>query len=94
MLKLLSLLMALSICAGALATETTTQLPLTCEDFDWGDVETLVQPYLDDDVYVALVMQSQSSEYHTSAAAQQVLNEETLPEPIIRLLTALVDARC
>ncbi|MBU2880468.1 hypothetical protein KO525_18775 [Psychrosphaera sp. B3R10] len=66
---------------------------VSCEDVTWNDVVLLVQPHLDDTLNAALVMQGQSSEYHPSAAAIQVM-DEPLPENIKRTLKAIIKADC
>ncbi len=75
------------------SAEKPQALPLTCEDYSWSDVEILVQPYLDDVLHTALVMQGQSSGYITSEAARQAMGE-SLPDGLKRLLQALIDAEC
>ena len=75
------------------AAENNNQLELTCQDYSWSDVETLVQPYLDDVLLTALVMQGQSSNYKVSEAAIQAM-DKSLPDPIKRILKALIDANC
>lgn len=69
------------------------KLDLSCQNFSWGDVEELVQPYLNDSQYANLVMQGLSSEYRTSAAAHQAM-KATLPKVIKRMLTSLIEADC
>ncbi len=68
-------------------------LNLVCEDFNWDAVLKLVQPYLSDFLYTALVMQGESSEYRVSAAALEAM-DDSLPEPIRRVLQAMIDADC
>lgn len=68
--------------------------PITsCEDVTWNDVVLLVQPYINDTIYTALVMQGLSSEYHPSAAARQVL-DESLPEDVKVILKSIIEADC
>lgn len=71
------------------AADDKQSLSMSCEDYRWSDVETLVQPYLDDELYVALVMQGQSSNYSISAAASQAM-DESLPD-VIKLHPAVVN---
>ena len=66
---------------------------MTCQDYSWSDVEALVQPYLDEVLYAALVMQGQSSNYKVSMAAIQAM-DESLPDVIKRILQSLIDADC
>lgn len=68
-------------------------LNLSCNDFSWTDVESLVEPYLDDTLKIALVMQGQSSEYKTSAAAYQAMNND-LPDVIKKILESLIEKNC
>jgi len=75
------------------SSEKNNHLKLTCQDYSWTDVETLVQPYLDDVLFTALVMQGQSSNYKVSEAAIQAM-DKSLPDAIKRILQALIDANC
>ena len=75
------------------STEPPKTLTMTCQDYSWSDVETLVQPYLDDALYTALVMQGQSANYKTSEAASQAM-DESLPEVVKRILRAIIEADC
>ena len=77
----------------AYATETHQPVKMTCKDYSWGDIESLVQPYLDDQLYTDLVMQGQSSEYKTSEAASQAI-DDALPDVIKRILRAIIKANC
>ena len=79
--------------ASSFGEEDNRDLGLSCKDVAWGDVVELVQPYLDEALYVSLVMQGQSAEYHTSAAAREVINHP-LPKTIQVLLQALIKAEC
>jgi len=74
-------------------TDNNPNLKMTCQDYSWDDVETLVQPYLDDNLFSTLVMQGQSSNYRTSAAAIQAM-DKSLPDVIKRILQALIKADC
>ncbi|MCW8830706.1 MAG: hypothetical protein OQK32_04200 [Gammaproteobacteria bacterium] len=87
------LLFSLLLLSGCNTADHKQSLSMSCEDYRWSDIETLVQPYLDDELYVALVMQGQSSNYSTSAAASQAMNE-SLPDVIKRILQSLIDAGC
>ena len=73
--------------------ENKRPLNMTCQDYSWSDVETLVQPYLDDELFTALVMQGQSSNYETSAAAIHAMND-SLPDVVKRILRSLIKAGC
>lgn len=75
------------------ANDNTQSLNITCKNYSWSDVETLVEPYLDDVLYTALVMQGQSADYNVSAAASQAMGE-ALPESVKRILRALINADC
>lgn len=77
----------------ALSNDREKVLSLTCQDFSWSDVEVLVEPYLDDTLNTALVMQGQSSGYKTSEAASMAMNS-SLPDVIQRILSFLVKANC
>ena len=68
-------------------------LNLTCEDYSWSDVEALVEPYMDDSLYTALVMQGQSSGYKTSIAAAHAM-DNSLPDVIKRILNSLIKSDC
>ena len=65
----------------------------SCQNYRWSDVEQLVQPYLDDTLYTALVMQGQSSNYNVSAAATQAM-DKSLPKEIKDILKAIIKANC
>ena len=69
------------------------KLEISCQNYTWSDVEELVQPYLDDTLYVALVMQGQSSEYNVSVAAKEAM-DKSLPKNIKRILNAIIKAGC
>lgn len=80
---------------GVMSTDSYAN-PLStfnCKDHDWDSVQTLVQPYLDETLYTALVMQGQSANYNTSAAASQAM-DKSLPDYINKTLKAIVDANC
>ena len=79
--------------ASPYAKEQEEILGLTCQDIDWSDVEALVEPYLDESHYTALVMQGQSAEYKTSEAASMAM-DDALPEVIQKVLRSLVKADC
>lgn len=64
-----------------------------CEDYDWGKVEALVEPHLDEASYTTLVMQGLSSEYNTSVAAYQAMDPQ-LPEEIYNILSRIVKLNC
>ena len=75
------------------STENTQLLTINCQDYDWSDVERLVQPYIDDVLMTALIMQGQSSNYVTSSAATYAM-DESLPPDVKRILRSLIDAGC
>ena len=87
---ILFLLLMSSISHGV---ENKQALNMSCADFSWSDVESLVQPYLDDTLHTALVMQGQSSNYKTSEAAIQAM-DESLPEVVKTILRSLIKANC
>ncbi|MBQ4830585.1 hypothetical protein J8L84_15010 [Alteromonas sp. MMG017] len=64
-----------------------------CKDIAWSDVQTLVEPYLSDDLNAALVMQGQSANYKVSLAAEQVISEP-VPDIIKTLLESIIAADC
>jgi len=68
-------------------------LNLSCDNFSWSDVEALVHPYLDATLYNALIMQGQSANYKTSAAATQAM-DKSLPESVTKILQALILSDC
>jgi len=78
---------------SVIAAENNKHLQVTCQDYTWSDIEILVQPYLDDELFTALVMQGQSSNYNLSEAASQAMNK-SLPDSIKTLLQKLIDAGC
>lgn len=73
--------------------ESNRQLEISCEDVTWSDVVLLVQPHIDEMLHTNLVMQGQSSEYHPSEAARQVMSQ-SLPEDVQRTLRAIIKAGC
>jgi hypothetical protein len=73
--------------------ENNRPLNVTCQDYSWSDVEVLVQPYLDDTLFTALVMQGQSSNYKTSEAAIHAM-DKSLPDVVTRILQSLIKAGC
>lgn len=93
MKNIITIFIILFFSVTASGTENNRTLNMTCQDYNWSDVETLVQPYLDDVLFTALVMQGQSSNYKVSEAAIQAM-DESLPDPIKRILKALIDANC
>lgn len=66
---------------------------MECKDIAWSDVQTLVKPYLSEDLNTALVMQGQSANYKVSLAAEQVIGEP-LPDIINTILESIVAADC
>jgi len=64
-----------------------------CEQYGWSEVEYLVQPYLSDVLFTALVMQGQSADYRASAAAEQAL-EKHMPENVKAILRSIITENC
>ena len=93
MKNIITIFIILFFSVTASGTENNRTLNMTCQDYNWSDVETLVQPYLDDVLFTALVMQGQSSNYNVSAAAAQAM-DNSLPDTIKLILKALIDADC
>lgn len=77
----------------AYGAESNPSLNMTCQDYSWSDIEALVQPYLDDDLFTALVMQGQSANYETSAAAAQAM-DESMPDVVKHSLQSIIKAGC
>ena len=70
-------------------------LTINCEDYEWSDVEYMVQDYMDDMLHTALVMQGLSSNYDvTTAAIQAMVEPEVFPVYLRRELQAIIDAGC
>jgi len=86
-------LLLFTVSSIAHSKDMSRNLDISCNDFSWIDVEQLVHPYLDEALYAALVMQGQSSEYRTSAAAKQAM-DESLPKVVKRVLESLIKAQC
>ena len=86
-------LILIFISLSSYAAETNTRLNMTCQDYSWSDIETLVQPYLDDTLFTALVMQGQSSNYKASEAARQAM-DDSLPNVVKHILRAIIKANC
>ena len=93
MKKISAILVFILFAVTAHGTDNIQPLNMTCQDYSWGDVETLVQPYLADTLFTALIMQGQSSNYKTSAAAEQAL-DKSLPDVVKRILLSLIKANC
>jgi len=89
-IKAIALMLLTTTVYGA---DISPDLKLTCQDYNWSDVETLVEPYLDDTLFTTLVMQGQSASYKTSEAASQAM-DDSLPDVIKRILQALIKADC
>jgi len=83
-------LLLVSVSSLAHSKDTDRNLDISCKDFSWSDVEQLVQPYLDETLYAALVMQGESSEYRTSTAAKQAM-DKSLPKVIKRIRVTIGD---
>jgi|LGVE01.1.fsa_nt_gb hypothetical protein len=93
MKNIIAIFITLFFSITASGSENNKMLNMTCQDYNWSDVEILVQPYLDDVLFTALVMQGQSSNYNVSAAAEQAM-DKSLPDTIKRILNALIKADC
>jgi len=91
--KLLVIVALVAASDLAHSDDNNRDLGLVCSDFSWGDVEALVEPYLSDELYVALVMQGQSSEYRISSAASQAM-DDSLPEAVRGILKSLIASGC
>lgn len=92
-ISLVFLLLFTSLSPVAYSEEAGNELKVSCENYTWDDVIDLVQPHLDDTLYTALIMQGQSSEYSTSAAAIQAM-DRSLPADVKRILNSLIEAGC
>ena len=88
-----AILVFMMFSAASYSAENDRPLNLTCQDYSWSDVEVLVQPYLDETLFTALVMQGQSSNYKTSSAAIQAM-DKSLPDVVKRILQSLIKADC
>jgi len=93
MKKIIAILALTLFTTTSYSAEHTKALNISCDDFSWDDVQTLVQPYLDDVLYNALIMQGQSSNYDTSEAAKQAMDDK-LPDAMKRILQSIIDANC
>ncbi len=63
---------------------------IICSDYDWSYVERMVEPYISETLYTALVMQAQSSDYNVAAAADHALGmSDAYPDSVIVLLEKL-----
>lgn len=70
-------------------------ISLPCDQIHWSDIEQLVQPYISDLEYTALVMQGQSSEYDlTVAAAQALAYTAEIPQVVRLVLLEIVESDC
>jgi len=93
MKKITVILVFMMLSVTGYGAENNRPLNMICQDYSWSDVEELVQPYLDDTLFTALVMQGQSSNYKTSAAAMQAM-DKSLPVVVKRILKSLIKADC
>ncbi|MDH5433534.1 MAG: hypothetical protein OEY19_06280 [Gammaproteobacteria bacterium] len=75
------------------ADNSYTKKTINCEDYSWSDITSLVEPYLDDVLYTALVMQGESSNYNVSEAARQAY-DESLPDDVKHELLTIINADC
>ncbi|WDD97863.1 hypothetical protein [Thalassomonas actiniarum] len=64
-----------------------------CQCYDWGKVEMLVSPHLDDFLMTALVMQGQSANYHTGEAASQAI-ANVKDEQVRAILARILASNC
>lgn len=81
--------------ANACNGDESRNISIQCEEIEWADVQQMVQPYLSDIEYTALVMQGQSSEYNAAVAAGHVLAYEAeLPRIVRSVLSSIVEADC
>lgn len=90
------ILTALSVNSYAFDPKQARQshkIVVKCKDIAWSDIQTLVQPYLSDDINAALVMQGQNANYKVSLAAEQIIGEP-LPDVIITILESIISADC
>ncbi|AEF02640.1 hypothetical protein C7Y69_13090 [Alteromonas sp. KS69] len=90
------ILTALSVNSYAFDPKQARQshkIVVKCKDIAWSDIQTLVQPYLSDDINAALVMQGQNANYKVSLAAEQIIGEP-LPDVIITILESIIAADC
>ena len=81
--------------SGTSADKKSTSA-INCHDYDWGKVEQMVQPHLDEFMFTSFVMQGQSSNYKTSEAAYHALSMDggALPDEIKTTLNYLIRADC
>jgi hypothetical protein len=93
MKNIATILVFMMFSVTAYGIDNNPSLNMTCQDYSWSDVEALAQPYLDDELFTALVMQGQSSNYETSAAATQAM-DESLPDVVKRILQSIIKAGC
>ena len=93
MKKIATIFVFMMFSVTAYGSKNNPSLNMTCQDYSWSDIEELVQPYLDDVLYTALVMQGQSANYETSAAAAQAM-DESLPDVVKRILQSIIKAGC
>ena len=69
------ILTALSVNSYAFDPKQARQshkIVVKCKDIAWSDIQTLVQPYLSDDINAALVMQGQNANYKVSSVLMQM----------------------
>jgi len=93
-MKIIPAILALTLFTTASnSAEPAGSLNMSCQDFSSSDVESLVQPYLDEMLHTALIMQAQSSNYNTSAAAIQAM-DKSLPDVVKRILLSIIKANC
>jgi len=65
-----------------------------CSQYDWGKVEALVEPYMDETLMTALIQQGISAEYKTSVAAYQALGSAHFPANVEAILLSLDKLNC
>lgn len=83
----------LSTTSFTLDAKQETKVELSCNDFSWQDVVVLVEPYLDESLHTAIVMQGINSNYDIALAASMAF-EENQPQVIKTILTYLINAKC
>ena len=64
-----------------------------CAQYEWQDIIDLVEPYLDETLHTALIMQGNSQNYDVSQAAHEARHND-LPNEIQGILFAIATAKC
>jgi len=76
-----------------LACSSSTPKLTLCQKYDWDKIVYLVEPYMDENMHTALIMQGQSSDYNTAQAAYQALGSVDNKE-IEAILEQVIKANC